>query len=101
MLLGEILQFPLADFLQQPCQLSYQSMQNFHLATTISNGLLGLFENGYMLYNYDETSVAHTKHIDTLLGLNFNCLKPFLDELLVTLGDSIQASRARRHLNEK
>ncbi len=44
--------------------------------------------------------VYHTKHIGILLGLDFNCLKPFLDKLLVALGDGIQASRARCHLKE-
>jgi hypothetical protein len=53
---------------------------------------------GYVLYNYGETSVLHTGNISTLLDLDFNGLKPFLDKLLVTLGDSIQASRARCHL---
>jgi hypothetical protein len=56
---------------------------------------------GYMLYNYGETRVLHTVYISTLLDLNFNFLKSFLDKLLVTLGDSIQASRARRHLKKK
>ncbi len=53
-----------------------------------------------MRYNYDETSVLHTEHISTLLDLDLNCLKSFLDKLLVTLGDSIQASRARSHLKK-
>jgi hypothetical protein len=56
---------------------------------------------GYMLYNYDETRVLHTEYISTLLDLDFNFLKPFLDKLLVTLGDGIQASRARCHLRKK
>ncbi len=62
--------------------------------------LLGLLYTGYMLYNYGETRVLHTGNISTLLDLDFNGLKPFLDKLLVTLGDSIQASRARRHLKK-
>jgi hypothetical protein len=60
--------------------------------------LLGLLYTGYMLYNYGEISVLHTGNISTLLDLDFNGLKPFLDKLLVTLGDGIQASRARCHL---
>ncbi len=76
-------------------------MQHFYLTTAISNGVLGLYDTGYMLYDYDETSVAHTENISTLLDLDFNGLKPFLDKLFVTLGDGIQASRARCHLKEK
>jgi hypothetical protein len=53
---------------------------------------------GYMLYNYGETRVLHTEYISTLLALDFNFLKSFLDKLLVALRDSIQASRARCHL---
>ncbi len=65
------------------------------------NWSLGLFYTGYMRYNYDETSVSHTKNISTLLGLDFNGLKPLLNKLLVNLGDGIQASRARCHLKKK
>ncbi len=53
-----------------------------------------------MLDNYDEISVSHTKYISTLLDLDFNGLKPFLNKLLVALRDGIQASRARCHLKE-
>ncbi len=73
-------------------------MHNFHLATTISNGILGYM--GYMRYNYGETRVLHTEYISTLLDLDFNFLKSFLDKLLVALRDGIQASRARCHLKE-
>jgi hypothetical protein len=54
-----------------------------------------------MLFNYDEIRVSHTEYISTLLDLDLNFLKPLLDKLLVTLGDGIQASRARCHLKEK
>jgi hypothetical protein len=40
------------------------------------------------------------KNISTLLGLDFNGLQPLLNKLLVTLGDGIQASRARCHLKK-
>ncbi len=60
---------------------------------------------GFILYriyafNYDEISVSHTEYISTLLDLDLNCLKSFLDKLLVALRDGIQASRARCHLKE-
>jgi hypothetical protein len=55
---------------------------------------------GYMLNNYGEASVLHTGNISTLLDLDFNFLKSFLDKLLVALRDGIQASRARCHLKK-
>jgi hypothetical protein len=73
---------------------------NIHLVTTISNGYWD-YSKGYVRYNYDEISVTHTEYIGRLLGLYFNGLKSFLDKLLVTLGDGIQASRARCHLKKK
>jgi hypothetical protein len=89
---GEVLYNLLADF--SIIESNKQPSSNYNNI----NWLLGLFYIGYMLYNYVETSVSHTKYISTLLDLDLNCLKSFLDKLLVTLGDSIQASRARCHL---
>jgi hypothetical protein len=64
--------------------------------------LLGfIVYTGYMLCGYNETRVSHTEYIGTLLDLDLNCLKSFLDKLLVTLRDGIQASRARCHLRKK
>ncbi len=63
--------------------------------------LLGLFYTGYVLHNYDEISVSHTEYISTLLDLDLNFLKSFLDKLFATLRDGIQASRARCHLKRK